>query len=94
MFGLPWRVSFAPAVLLALDCRAVILLRRGSILRLLLCVGIVSPSAVFPLALDCRAVDIGFAVASVCRPFLLALYYPAVGIVPPWVCLRCLGWLC
>ena len=39
MFGLPWRVSFAPAVLLALD-------------------------------------------------------YPAVGIVLPWVCLRCLGWLC
>ena len=49
MFGLPWRVSFAPAVLLALDCRALVLVRRG----------VCRPFLLALLALDCRAVDIG-----------------------------------
>ena len=47
-------------VLLALDCRAVVLVRRGVCVSFLLVL----------LALDCRAVDIGFAVASVCVSFL------------------------
>ena len=56
-----------------------------SILRLLLCVGIVPPSVVFPLALDCPAVDTWFAVVSVVRSCGSAgTRLPCGGIVPPW----------
>ena len=59
VIGPPWRVSFVPAVLLALYCPAVDIALRwyrsavASVVRLLACVGIVPP----------------------CRPFLLALLF-------------------